>query len=136
QDIFGATNSSFTIASPAQADAGSYSVVVSNAFGTEASSNAVLTVDCGPPVSIASQPTNQMLMSGGTIALSVSSSGAGPVKYQLLRGGLPLSRATNSTYTKNNAQPADTDIYAVLVSTCAGGIVSTNAIVTVAGAPS
>lgn len=47
--IAGATNSSFSIATAQLADAGSYSVLVSNAYGSLLSSNATLTVL--PPVS-------------------------------------------------------------------------------------
>jgi len=42
--IGGATNAVFTIGSISNADAGAYSVIVSNAFGNPASSNATLTV--------------------------------------------------------------------------------------------
>ena len=44
-DIAGATNASYTIAATAAADAGSYSVKVSNSVGTVTSSAAVLTVN-------------------------------------------------------------------------------------------
>ena len=43
--IPGATNSSFTIPSASTSDAGSYSVIVTNALGSAVSSNAVLTVN-------------------------------------------------------------------------------------------
>ena len=45
--ILGATNSSFTISSVQLTNAGSYSVLVTNAFGSAQSSNAILTVTTG-----------------------------------------------------------------------------------------
>ena len=47
-DLAGATDSSYVIASAQPADAGTYSVTVSNAGGTVTSSNATLTVDSSP----------------------------------------------------------------------------------------
>jgi hypothetical protein len=49
QIISGATNSTLILLSAQPTDSGTYSVVVSNAVGVAASSNAVLSVVCAPP---------------------------------------------------------------------------------------
>jgi hypothetical protein len=58
--ISGATNATFTLVSVTNTDAGSYSVVVSNVFGSVTSSNAVLTV-IQQPVILSVGVTNQVL---------------------------------------------------------------------------
>jgi hypothetical protein len=58
--ISGATNATFTLVSVTNTDAGTYSVVVSNVFGTVTSSNAVLTVIPQPMIQSVGV-TNQVL---------------------------------------------------------------------------
>ena len=61
--IAGATNASLTITNVPLTDAGSYSVVVGNAFGARVSSQASLTVNPNPAaiLSVALNPTNQQV---------------------------------------------------------------------------
>jgi hypothetical protein len=61
--IVGATNASLTITNVPLTDAGSYSVVVGNAFGARVSSQASLTVNPNPAaiLSVALNPTNQQV---------------------------------------------------------------------------
>jgi hypothetical protein len=68
--IAGATNSSLTLTNVASTNAGNYRVVVTNAFGSVTSSNAVLSV--GPLPVITVQPRSQAAVAGTNVSLSVS----------------------------------------------------------------
>jgi len=70
--ILNATNQSYTIPSVAAGDAGNYSVLITNVFGSAISSNAVLTIACNP-VSIVGQPaTPRNVGFGRSVNLVVS----------------------------------------------------------------
>lgn len=129
------TSSNFTILNAQQTDSGFYSVIVSNAFGTATSVDAFLTVQCTAPAGFAAQPVNQTLNSGGTINLSVTASGTAPFTYQWYRNGSPLVNATNSTFTKANAQASDSGQYSVIINNCFDSpITSASAIVSISDA--
>src|SRR5207249_10887925 len=74
-DIVGATNSSYTIAPVTAADAGSYTVVVSNPCGVEGSSPAPLTVTT---LTTATVPIGLIRCAGQSASFSVTASGTGP----------------------------------------------------------
>jgi alpha-tubulin suppressor-like RCC1 family protein len=67
-NLAGATDASFTIASAALSDAGSYAVVVTNNYGSTVSTTATLTVTNQPPpmstVTVAAAPTNAGSVAG------------------------------------------------------------------------
>ena len=99
--ISGATGTSYTRGSVQPADAGSYSVVVSNAFGTATSSDVLLAVNVPP--SITAQPQNQNANQGANATFSVVASGTGPLSYQWQRNSTGIPGATTVIYTRNNA---------------------------------
>src|ERR1019366_2201052 len=132
--IGGATGTSYTRSSVQPADAGSYSVVVSNTFGSATSANAPLTVDVPP--SITTQPQDQNVNQGAGAAFDVVGSGTTPLSYQWQLNGVGIAGATTSSYTLNNVQPADAGTYTVIVTNTAGSVTSSNAILTVNLPPS
>src|SRR6185437_16044414 len=67
--VAGADSNLLSIANAQTNDAGSYQVVVSNSMGVATSSMAPLTVLL--PVTITTQPTNKMILTGSTATLSV-----------------------------------------------------------------
>ncbi len=74
-NISGATGATFTIASVQQSDAGQYSVLVSNSYGSALSNNATLTVTAfnAQPSAIINTPTDGMLYTAGqTVSFSGS----------------------------------------------------------------
>jgi hypothetical protein len=128
-NIAGATSPTFTIASPREGDAGSYTVAVTNAFGSTTSSVATLAIH-NPPV-ISSHPVGQAVKIGGTATFSIAATGSGPFSYQWLKGSVPISGANAASYTLSNAQIADAGSYSVIVGNAFGSIESNIAALTV-----
>ncbi len=81
--ISGATAASYTIASVAVGDAGSYTAVASNGVGTPATSNAATLTVLLVPV-ITSQPAAQVVVVGGTATFAVGATnpGSGSLTYR------------------------------------------------------
>jgi len=131
--ISGATASSYIRANVQPADAGSYSVFISNAGGNATSANAVLTVLVPP--AITTQPLSQTVTQGSSATFTVVASGTTPLSYQWRLNGANISGATASSYTRANVQPADAGSYSVLVSNSAGSATSANAVLTVTVPP-
>lgn len=130
--IAGATSASYTIASASSTDAGSYTVVVTNATGSVESTAATLTVNPPPPgpaaATITQQPASQTVYSGYTVVLGVAAtppSGATITNYQWYQNGTLYSTTnTNSTTTSINfSAPASgvSNTYYVVVNTSNGG---------------
>ena len=127
--ITGATNSTFSIASAQSADAGSYTVQVTNAWGVVTSAVAILTVNFPP--SISAQPQDQSVIAGQTASFSVSASGTPPLSYQWYLNGAPVGTSSTSSLTIPNAQLANAGAYLVLITNVAGAITSAPANLTV-----
>jgi hypothetical protein len=127
--IAGATASSYTRSSLSSADAGSYSVVVSNAAAAVTSAIATLVVNTPPTIN--SSPVSQTVATGIDAMFSVSASGTIPLSYQWRFNNTPLTGATASTYTRTNAQPADAGSYTVIVTNVAGSATSSAGLLTV-----
>lgn len=82
------------------AEAGSYSVVLSNAFGMATSAVAVLTVVTRP--TILAQPQGARVLDGTNVSLTVLAAGAAPLAIQWQRNGADLGDATNATLAFTN----------------------------------
>ncbi len=125
-----ATNAALTLTNVQVADAGTYTVAVSNAFGSVLSSNALLTV-LDPWIT--SQPKNQSVTAGAPATFTVSVVGTLPLSYQWLKEGVPLvdgmnlSGALTDTLTVAQVQVGDVGNYSVVVSNFNGLVVSSNA---------
>jgi len=124
--LAGATDPVLTLAIVDVTNADSYYVVVSNACGSVTSSNAVLTVDTPPAITI--QPTNTTAPVGTSAVLGVTATGAAPLIYQWygVSAGM-LAWATNSTLTLTNLQTNNVDSYYVVVSNACGSVTSLTA---------
>jgi len=127
--ISGATNSALTLNEVQPSQAGIYAVLVTNAFGSILSSNASLTV-LTPPV-ILVQPTNQIVVAGGTAVFSIEAGGTAPLSYQWSFNGANIGGATNTSLTLSSVQLIQAGTYAVLVTNLFGSILSSNAALTV-----
>ncbi|MDB6056881.1 MAG: Immunoglobulin I-set domain protein [Verrucomicrobiales bacterium] len=119
--ISGATTNAFSIASAQITDAGTYSLVVTNQYGT-ATASAVVVVTVPP--SITTQPTDQTANIGGPFAFSIAATGAPTPSYQWFHDDVAIPGATTSSYSKANAQVADSGIYYVVLTNIADEITS------------
>ncbi len=129
-NIADATNASLTLANVQLNQAGGYSVVVSNAFGSTNSVTATLTVT-GTPPSITTQPTNQTVTVGGTAGFAVVATGTSPLSYQWSVNSTNIADATNASLTLANVQLNQAGGYSVVVSNAFGSTNSVTATLTV-----
>jgi pectate lyase len=114
------------------ANAGSYTVVVTNVAGSVTSAAATLTVNAAPvPPSITTQPASQTVNAGSSVTFSVVATGTAPLSYQWKFNGGNITGATSSSLTLNNVQSANAGSYTVLVSNSAGSVTSAAATLTV-----
>jgi pectate lyase len=135
--ITNATSSSLTVTNTQLSDAGEYSVVVSNDYGSVTSAVAHLTVNTPVAPSITTQPQDQLnVLPGGTAMFSVTASGSEPLSYQwYYNNSTLLTGATDPMLTIANVQVANTGTYSVVVNNVAGSETSSNAILTVDTSP-
>jgi hypothetical protein len=140
--IPGATSSSLTFSPVTAADAGVYSVVISDSAGTVTSMDAALTVDpaggAPVPVSIAVQPIPVSTTVGGSATFVVAANGDASITYQWRKNQAPIAGATSPTFTISDVQASDTGTYDVEVANGFSADVSfpTPLVVLQSGAPS
>jgi len=130
--LAGATNSTLNFQNVQITDAGHYSVTIANPAGGVTSSVATLIVAF--PVSIITQPSSQTVVSGSTVSFAVSASGTGPLSYQWLKNGAPLS-SSSTNLTLTNVQDADAALYQVIISNLYQTVYSQVATLTVLDPP-
>lgn len=132
EDISSATSATYTKQSVVPADAGSYTCVVSGEAGTSVTSDAATVTVNALPV-ITKQPSSQTINEGGNISLEVTATGA--TGYQWKKDGSNIPSATNATYSKSGALPADAGSYTCVVTGAGGSVTSSPATVTVKALP-
>jgi hypothetical protein len=91
--IAAATNAQLTLSNVQLSQAGAYSVRVTNAYGAQISSNAVL--DVGERASILTQPQGASVISGDTVTFTVAATGTPTLRYQWFFNGNVLIGATD-----------------------------------------
>jgi len=119
--INGTTNSSMTISSLDFSDIGTYTVLVSNAFGSVMSTGAVLAVG-NPPLFTSYSATNQTVRAGTNLTLSAAVSGTAPLAYQWLLNGTNLAGQTSPALSLFNLQPSASGIYSMLAANLYGNV--------------
>lgn len=132
EDITSATSATYTKQSVAPSDAGSYTCVVSGEGGTSVTSDAATVTVNALPV-ITQQPSSQTINEGGNINLEVTATGA--TGYQWKKDGSDIPSATDATYSKSGALPADAGSYTCVVTGAGGAVESNAAVVTVNALP-
>jgi sugar lactone lactonase YvrE len=115
-------------------NAGNYSVVITNAYGSVTSSVAVLTVNV--PVYMVAQPESCQVLAGKSAAFSVTCGGTPPLNYLWRFNGADLAGATESGYTVSPTSTNDAGTYAVVVTNAYGAVTSSVAVLTVVLPPS
>jgi hypothetical protein len=128
-NIPGATNIAYVKNNVQPADAGNYSVGITNGIGFSNSFNAVLTVNLYPVIT--SQPSSTNVNVGADVTFAVTATGTGPLNYQWRFNNADIPGATTNNYTQSNVQLTNTGNYSVVVSNVAGTVTSDDALLTV-----
>lgn len=137
--LAGATNATLVFNNVPTNAAASYSVVITNSVGSVTSSNAVLTVNAPPVITV--QPVSQSVVAGSNVTFTVAATGTAPLSYQWRFNGTNLgdggrvTGANGSTLSVANLVINDTGSYDVVVTNVAGTVISSNAVLTVSAAP-
>lgn len=118
--IPGATSYYFSKYGVTSADAGSYTLTVTNPAGTTTSNAARVTVLAPVAPTISSVSGAVSVIAGDSFSLSVSANGTGPLTYQWRKDGVAITGATSSYFSKSNAQTADAGAYTVVVANAQG----------------
>ena len=132
--ISGATGATYTTPATTAGDNGSsFSVVVSNSFGSITSTTATLTVSAvGQAPTITSQPSPQTVTAGQTATFSVVASGTAPLLYQWRKNGTVITGATGATYKTPATTAGDNgSSFSVVVSNSFGSATSSTALLAV-----
>jgi hypothetical protein len=133
--IGGSTAPTIAMPSVQAANAGTYSVVVTNPAGSSRSSGAVLTVTAAGVAPIFQyQPTATSITVGGTATLIVGVVGPPPITYQWSKGGAAIAGATSTSLTFSPAASTDAATYSVVITDPAGSVTSSSVPLTVAAA--
>lgn len=145
--IGGATNSSYTIASTVEGDAGIYTVVATNSISSATSDAATLIVNAvSVAPSITTQPQSQTVATGASVTLTVAVSGTPAPTFQWQKNGIDIVGANSRDYylsavtdsangnyrviATNSVGSATSDVALIQVMGSSGMIVPNNAIVT------
>ncbi len=133
-NVFGTSTRVLTLTTVAMANAGSYSVIVSNSFGSVTSTPAMLAVTASSSPTITLQPTNQTVPPGATAAFRVAAVGNFPLYYQWQLNRTNLADSTNiigtatTLLTIASVASDNTGTYSVIVSNSVGWVSSTGAV--------
>ena len=113
-----ATNATYSIASIQASNGGSYTVVITNAYGMT-NATATLTV-ATPPSNVIIFPASQTVFEGVTASFTATASGTIPLAYQWALNGTNIAAATNSTLTLTDVQQSAAGSYSVITSNLYG----------------
>jgi hypothetical protein len=127
-DLPGKTSPTLDIPSAQPADAGDYTVRVSNAAGSIISSPAAVLTVVVPP-SIITQPPDVSVAAGETIRISVEVSGTAPLEFEWQFNGRTIPGATSQELVLNNASADNAGSYRVFIRNAAGSTLSRFAVV-------
>ena len=131
-NITGASSSTLALTAVTSANAGSYTVRVSNSAGPVTSAAAVLTVNAAVVApAITTQPASQTVTAGANVSFSVVATGTAPLSYQWMKNGANITGASSSTLALSGGDEANAGSYTVRVSNSAGPVTSAAAVLTV-----
>ena len=111
--ISGATTATLALDGIASADAGSYTVEVSNSSGVAISTAVMLTVNVPPTITV--RPHTRLVTVGDAVTCTVTATDPGPISYQWKRNGQPIAGATSATLTLPSVTLVDRGFYEVVV---------------------
>jgi uncharacterized delta-60 repeat protein len=114
--VIGATTNTLMLDHLQAADAGDYTVTVSNSYGSVTSAPWHLDVDTTvAAAAIVQNPNDTTVQAGATATFSVTATGTPAPTYQWQLNNQPIAGATNATLVIPNAQAANAGAYSVVV---------------------
>ena len=113
--IAGATGSSLTLAGVQIRDVASYTVAVTNAYGTVSSAPATLTGASPVPVITLQPPLHLTTTAGSALSLAVAAMGPGEITYQWRKESSAIPGATGANFALPTATMSDAGTYDVVV---------------------
>ncbi|MBI5772863.1 MAG: immunoglobulin domain-containing protein [Verrucomicrobia bacterium] len=128
-NIANATNATLTLTSVGAANAGSYTVVVTNLAGSATSPAATLIVRVPPVITL--QPQSQTAIVGANVTFTVAATGTPPLTYQWQNNGIKILNATGTSLTLVEVQGTNAGGYNVIVSGPDAAVASATASLTV-----
>lgn len=124
--LSGQTGSSLTLSNLNSTDAGTYTCVATNTFGSVTSNSATLTVTgVGTPPTLSVQPASAAVALGESYTFNVTASGA--TSYQWRKNSAAISGAVSSSLTLDSISAAHAGSYDVIASNSAGSVTSATA---------
>jgi len=133
-NIADATNSLLVLTNLSTADAGVYSVTVSNSLGTVTSANVELPPVWRRPFFLV-QPQDQSVLCNDPATLQAAVAGTKPLSYQWQFNGTNIAGATNPVLTLANVTGDGAGDYTIVVTNLNGSATSRVAVLTVIGQP-
>ncbi len=134
-DVPRATGPVLSLGNVSTEEQGDYQVRVQNAVDSTISNVARLDVAPGPPI-ISRPPTNQVVVEGATVFLTVGAEGYKPLRYQWRHDDFAPPEATNSVLRLSNVTTNESGVYRVLVANRYGDRQTPDARLTVEVRPS
>jgi hypothetical protein len=136
--ITNATTASLVLTNLQFTNAGTYSVIVSNAAGAALPVSATLTVLPAPPVIYSTnQPVSLTVYAGGTAVFAVAPAGTPPFVFQWRSNNIPFADgngftgSATSALTNTGVQYSDAGSYSVVVTNSSGSVTSSIVTLTV-----
>ena len=105
--VAGQTNAALNYSPVATGNAGNYLLVAHNSAGSVTSSIVNVTV-YGPPTVAQQTPAQLNIFAGASPVLHVTAVGAVPIRYQWTLNSVPITGATNASFTLTNFQASAT----------------------------
>jgi len=128
--VVGQTNATLVITNaPAQNE--TYSVVITNLFGTVTSDLVDVNVMPAVPPQITQEPASVTRYAGSRVTFTVAATGGGTLRFQWQTNGVNVPNQTNTTFTITNVQSANAGDYRVVVTNEFGSATSATATLTV-----
>jgi hypothetical protein len=140
--ISGSTNATLTLSNLQVTDDANFTVVLSNISGVVTSSVAALNVETSfTNPQITTPPASQTVRAGTNITMQVAATGTGPLLYQWLFNGVPMTNgmqiagADTPALAINFALAMNSGDYSVIITNISGAVTSTVATLTVTNLP-
>jgi len=117
-NVSGINSNVLTLVAVTTNNAGNYTLVVTNNYGSATSSVATLVVVLPPTITV--PLTNQTIQCGSNAAFSVAAGGTAPLSYQWSLDGVPLVDATNASLFLTNVHLPNHTVAVVVTNLYAG----------------